>query len=45
MHAFLKEMSVKTALHEMCALVRDVRMLTRILVRLSFFCFLVLWQD
>jgi len=33
---FLEERSVKTALHETWALVKDVRMLTRILVRFSF---------
>ena len=33
---FLEERSVKTALHEAWALVKDVRMLTRILVRPSF---------
>jgi origin recognition complex subunit 4 len=32
---FLEERSVKTALHETWALVKDVRMLTRILVRFS----------
>ena len=36
---FLEERSVKTALHETWALVRDVRMLTRILVRPSLPCF------
>ena len=42
-HRFLEERSVKTALHETWALVKDVRMLTRILVRLPFLSFLVLW--
>ena len=32
---FLEERSIKTALHEMWALVKDVRLLTRILVRFS----------
>jgi len=35
---FLEERSVKTALHETWALVKDVRMLTRILVRFFFPC-------
>ena len=35
---FLEERNVKTALHETWALVKDVRMLTRILVRLFPFC-------
>ena len=42
-HRFLEERSVKTALHETWALAKDVRMLTRILVRLPFLSFLVLW--
>lgn len=44
---FLEERSVKTTLHETWALVRDVRMLTRILVRfyLPFSCCVSGWTD